>query len=141
MRREIRFEPGYDYRHDEDPKKRQNGCHGLQLRFLVHGDKGSVQFLLMTDWLPTWKSIAEGGRVSRGSFGPLPGDLGYHADEPQYEGQSAMECSERPGKKCYYDGSSLNADEPFRILVTAGDKALWEFLEQYYRDVFHRSKQ
>lgn len=137
LKREIRFEVGYDHRSDPDPKKRSQGAHGMQIRFLLHGRKGTIQFLLYTDWMPTWKSTGEGGQLFK-SMGPMPADIGYHADEPQYEGQGTMECKERPSGQCYYDGSSLNAESIFRLFVKGGEKALWAALNEYYLDLFVR---
>lgn len=132
LKREILWEPGFDHRND--PQKKQYGCHGLQIRWLVHGDKGSVQFLLYTGWLPTWDM------GDHSQLFVMPADLGYHADEPQYEDQTTMECAHRPSGKCYYDGSSLNAEKPFKILLTEGEEALWQFLEEYYRTIFEGEK-
>jgi len=40
------------------------------------------------------------------------------------------------GKECYYDGSSLNSQDAFYVLVNCGEEALWKFLEGYYKSVF-----
>ncbi len=121
----IKWSPGYDYR--GDPEKRQYGAHGLEMRFLLRGPKATVQFVVMTGWLPTWQHF--GGPPSHEV---LPADVGYHADAPQYEGQTSMECKERSQGHCYYDGSSLAADDVFQLLVTKGDEAVWEELQRRY---------
>jgi len=129
VRREIRFEPGFDHR--ADPDKKKYGCHGMTIRFLLHAPKATVQFVLYTGWLPepplTWNS------TTKKACDPIPWDLGYHALAPQYEGHTPMkdECEFTKGP-CYYDGSSLNAIEPYGVLVTDGEEALWKWLEEYY---------
>ena len=130
FRREIKWEPGFDHRND--PKKKQYGCHGLQIRFLLHGEHATVQFLLMTPWLPTWERLSKINTI----FDVLPADLGYHADIPQYENQTLTDkCDCRPSGKCYYDGSGLNADETFRLLVTKGEEAVWKHMDDYYHSL------
>ena len=37
---------------------------------------------------------------------------------------------------CYYDGSTLNADAPYQVLLTRGEDALWAYLEEYFHDQF-----
>ena len=62
-------------------------------------------------------------------------DVGYHSPVPHYEGQicSQDSCSYLGGKPCYYDGSSLRAEEWVRdILIPKGSDGVWESLEQEY---------
>ena len=138
FRREICWEPGYGHRNDS--QKKQYGCHGLQIRWLLHGSRATVQFLIFTGWLPTWKSF--GGKTP---VNVLPADVGYHADQfgwclrvvlPQYENQQQRDCEYRPGGECYYDGSGLQAEELFKILVCKGEEAVWSYLENYYHHLF-----
>lgn len=110
-----------------------HGIHGLQIRWLVIGAKGAVQFLLYTGWLPE----PETDLFSPVKTITLPADLGYHSLTPQYEEQSAMDCELLPGGKCYYDGSGLNAQAPFTTLCNDGINALWAYLDAYYRHVFY----
>lgn len=130
FRREITFEPGYDYRNDPDTKQRQYGCHGMNLRFTLHGEHGSVQFLLYTGWLPGQPSFAAGPVLS-----PMGADVGYHWDEPRYEGQEWRSCTARPAGRCYCDGSSLQADELFQKFTHDGDAVVWRTLEERYADL------
>ena len=124
FRREIKWEPGYDHRND--PEKNKYGCHGMQIRWLLHGKRATVQFLLFTDWLPTWKEF------DKNLFGILPADIGYHADHPQYEGQDMGKCEYRGGK-CHYGGSGLMANDVFKILINDGEEAVWKYMEEYYK--------
>lgn len=94
------------------------------LWMLLHGKKATVQFQLLT------YEVAGVRRY-------LPADLGYHADEPQYKSHEAYEgCDCRETKQCYYDGSSLNAQPVFELLVESGEDAVWERLAEYYQERF-----
>ena len=136
FRREIQWKPGFDHRNDADPKKRQYGCHGLEVRWLLHGPNATIQFLFMTPWLPTWDD-----RTTRDlAFSVLPADLGYHADKPQYEGQKGRACDCRPDKRCFYDGSGLAADDVFKLLISKGEEAVWEHMREYYDNYFATEK-
>lgn len=122
LRREILFEPG---------------CHGLSMRWLLHGDQGTIQFLVYTSWLPSWvKPGAFGLTVDTHSerlFGPMGADLGHHWDTPAYEGESQMpSCDVRPGGACFYDGSGLAADDLLGVLLTEGHEAVWERMGAEY---------
>lgn len=93
-------------------------------------------------------------------FQPLPADLGYHSPVPQYEGQlpigirikynddyseelgtegEARIC-EYLGKPCYYDGSGLNAERIYHIMLQEGEKGVWRELEEYYVELFGELK-
>lgn len=144
LRREVRFEAGYDHS-DEDkdkPRGRRRGCHGLQIRFLLHGDDGTIQFLLYTDWLPSWASADEWHPVKpqpipalHDKF-PMAADLGHHWDTSTYEGEKSMdECDVRPGGKCFYDGSGLRAEPVLAVLLKDGSDGVWAALEAEYEAV------
>lgn len=156
MKREIRFREGYDcirFNCKFNIKEcvpnggGSHGKHGLEICFYVKGDKGAVQFVLSTGWLPQKVSQDTIGvrRFKASSpmqeFFPMPVDLGYHSYKPHYEGQKPLDkCDLLDGKPCYYDGSGLNCNDAFYALLNGGDKALWEFLEQYYKCVFEDGK-
>ena len=133
----IMFSPSYDER------RKGYGIHGMEMRFLVKGPKGAVQFLVFTNWMLPHVKKELLDRVDKGEnlhpclFEGHPADLGYHSPKPMYKGQSAMsnDCDVLGGK-CYYDGSGLNAERPFGILVSQGLESLWNFLEEYYGSVF-----
>lgn len=145
MKKEITFEPAYDKRHT-DPKKNY-GIHGVNLRFVLSGGCGAVQFVLYTNWqLPhvqeefDHKPVAS--RYPHLSCHPMPADLGYHSPVPQYEGQSSMgsDCEYVEGD-CYYDGSSLNAQPVYETLLKEGHEGVWRELEEYYNQTFMASPQ
>ena len=134
--REIRMRPAYDKR-NEDPSKNY-GVHGAELGFYLRGEAGAVQFIIFTNWhLPhvhaEWN--ARGCREPRFcGYKPMPADIGYHSKMPRYEGQTMLtsECEFTGGGPCYYDGSGLNAEEGFKILVAEGHEAVWKWMENYY---------
>jgi hypothetical protein len=41
------------------------------------------------------------------------------------------------GCECYYDGSTLNAEKPWELLLTEGHEAVWQFLLKEYDAVFN----
>ena len=138
MERKVYFEPGYDKR-SSDPSKNY-GINGMQIRFVLKGERGAIQFLLMTDWFPPHVQQERWRNQVPAIFevSPMAADIGYHALDPQYEGQGAIDdaCPILDGKPCYYDGSSLNA-EPIRDRFLAeGDAAVWEELERWYKNQF-----
>lgn len=135
----IEWTPAFDKR-NSNPNK-DYGIHGMNLRFLLKGEKGMTQFVIYTNWqLPHVTKEFE-KEISSSQFphlmcNPLPADFGYHAKEPQYEGQDLMECCYSESGKCYYDGSSLYAQTVFDRFVTEGDSAIWEELEKAYHERF-----
>lgn len=138
---EIIFYPAYDKRAPEPNKN--YGIHGVDMRWYVKGDKGAVQFVVYTNWhLPHVMSELENDPPRRGfnRFAPLPADLGYHSPTPRYEDQYCHEDCEVIGKKCYYDGSGLNAETVYDILVREGGEAVWKYLDEYYYEIFGDDK-
>lgn len=73
---------------------------------------------------------------------PKGWDLGYHAFEPQREGQEPMteHCGALDGKRCYYDGSALAAEELVEGFLAGGTKWLWPKLAECYRATFEGGK-
>lgn len=128
----VTFSPAYDKR-AADPKKNY-GIHGVNLRMVLRGPLGATQFLLFTDWhLPhvrQWLKEVHGKACE-----PNPADKGYHWSTPQYEGQESHECDLLPGGKCYCDGSGLNAEDTFELLISKGDEGVWEDLRKFYDEL------
>lgn len=138
LKRDIYFTAAYDKRHP-DPGKNY-GIHGAEMRFVLSGDEGAVQFLLYTNWyLPHVTRELESKRDGKYNyFLPMPADIGYHSPKPIYEGQEVMAetCEYLGGKPCYYDGSGLQAEVYFEVLVSEGGEALWKKMEHYYHELF-----
>lgn len=145
----VELEAAYD-RRDPDPKK-DYGIHGVDLRMVLKGAEGAVQFALSTGWYLPETVGSEAGdweihhryaeslnqcRLNR--HHPMPSDLGYHSRTPRYEDQSVIseECAYLDGAPCYYDGSGLNAWHPFEALLRGGHEGVWAYLEDYYAEVF-----
>lgn len=89
------------------------------LRFLVKGPKGVVQFLIFNP----------------DSASPVPVDVGYHSPVPQLEGQTARDDCPYV-QPCYYDGSSLAAMAMWQTYMEAGEDVMWADLEAYYTETF-----
>jgi len=128
-----------------------SGSHGVDLRMILKGNKGAVQFVLYTNWmLPhVTKEMdirilkeARQGALSdislRCTYHPLPADLGYHSPVAIYEGQDicSESCEYLDGKPCYYDGSGLNAERIYEVLLEEGSDGVWRELEDFYKNVF-----
>ena len=149
MEKIIKFYPAFDKR-NPDPHKNY-GIHGVDLRMILKGNKGAVQFVLYTNWmLPhVTKEMdirilkeARQGTLSdislQCAYHPQPADLGYHSPVPIYEGQNVCSesCEYLDGKPCYYDGSGLNAESIYEVLLKEGSDGVWRELEDFYKNVF-----
>ena len=133
MERIIKLEAGYDKR-DPDPNKNY-GIHGVNLRMVLKGSKGAVQFLLYTGWMvPSARET--GGYSETAKY--IPADLGYHSLMPMRDSDTPMSepCEFLDGKPCYYDGSSLAAGRIFNVLTEEGDEGVWRELTAYYAEIF-----
>lgn len=140
----IRFECKFGSKTCKPHSGGSHGVYGMGILFVTKGEAGAVQFLLSTGWLPQRAEPSNIGvrnavwASPMGDYFPVPMDLGYHSKKPMFEGHTCIEesCEFCNGQPCYYDGSSLNANDAMYALVNGGDKALWAFLEGYYRSVF-----
>lgn len=134
LRRDVQFLPAFDKR-NPDPCKNY-GIHGVELRMHLIGDAGAVQFVLYTNWqLPHVTKEFEGrGRSSLDA--PIPADLGYHSKTPMYEGHERQKGCHLLGCDCYYDGSGLNAERIYEVLLREGSDGVWRELESYYAEIF-----
>jgi len=136
----VTFRPAYDKRHPNPSKN--YGIHGVEILFLLKGKKGAVQFLISTSWqLPHVQKEMDAlplGQFPYLHHKPMPADLGYHSYKPMYEEHlpSTNSCSFLDNKPCYYDGSALNAEPIFNVLLKEGSDGVWRELEQYYNEVF-----
>lgn len=98
-----------------------NSDGAITLCWYLHGDTKTTQFTVLL-----YKCQQEGFSY-RGTL--LPTDVGYHADTPKYD-QDSMECHLRPSGRCFYDGSSLAANELWELFITSGkEDVIWSKLE------------
>ena len=133
----IEWSPAYN--HVPDGK----GRHCVEVRFVLKGEKAAIQFLLMTGWnhssdrRPDHMIECPDGVLRPEHIRAMPADIGYHAREPQYEGQHSQDdCRYLNGAPCYYDGSGTRAEHFFTILTDEGGEALWKSLEDEYEARF-----
>jgi uncharacterized protein (TIGR02996 family) len=134
--RRVEFSPAFDKRNSDATK--DYGIHGVDLRMVLVGPRGAVQFLLYTGWMipPVREELQEQIYGMRNPY-PMPVDLGYHSKVPRYEDQKVQdENCVYLGGPCYYDGSSMSAQRAFDALTTTGDDGLWQFLKNHYKQVF-----
>lgn len=142
LERTIITRPPFDKR-SSNPKK-DYGIGSMLIWYIVKGKKGAIQFQLNTGGY--LRHVVQ-ERANRGcltysngkpNLGIIEGwDLGYHSPKPMYDGQTMVSDScEVLGGKCYYDGTSLGADEPLRVFINDGEEGLWKFLEGIYHDRF-----
>lgn len=115
------------------------GVHGAEMRWYVIGPQGAIQFVLFTNWhLPHVQARLDARMDSQFphlSCHPQPADIGYHSFKPRYEGQQILQKNcHLLNASCYYDGSSLQAEEFYQTLITKGLDALWEALEKRYEE-------
>jgi len=155
MKREIKFFPAYDRTHP-DPKKNY-GVNCLELRFLVLGERGIVEFQLLTNW---YNEQVENRRFARIKIdiisgkedylvrhfnAPYPADVCYYSltrmseDDAFFDSGVSYVFDNSP---CFYgykytdDDGLVAKDRAFRLLVDFGEDALWKYLESYYKEVF-----
>ena len=122
LTKRIEFSPAYD---------------GVDMAFYVTGELGVVQFKVSTGWMLPHVRDQHRGQHRVCELYPMPIDLGYHSRTPHYEDQSIMrEDCPLLDAPCYYNGSGLNAEPIFEVLVSQGHDAVWERLESYYNDTF-----
>ena len=142
MKKLIELTPAYDKR-NVDPNKNY-GVHGVELRMVLKGKLGAVQFILYTNWYLPHVTIESRKEMSPGKYflyEPLPADLGYHSPKPMYEGQNSIgPCAYLNNKSCYYDGSGLNANRIYEVLLEKGSNGVWKELENYYIETFGELK-
>jgi hypothetical protein len=137
----VYMSPAFDKRHSSPSKN--YGVHGVDLRMVLKGPKGATQFELFTNWhLPHVTSATlDAPPQSRigleCAFLPTPADLGYHWKVARYEGQEPIRqsCEYCDGEPCYYDGSSLNAERIYEVLLREGSDGVWRELEALYREI------
>ena len=136
----IDLTPAYDKR-DKNPSKNY-GIGSVQIRFVLKGKKGAIQFLVGTDWYLSENQKEMTDNPLRGAsirgIKPDGWDVGYHSPKPMFDGQTSMgPCQYLDGKECYYDGSSLRADDWVeKFLLPGGSEAVWKEMIKEYESTF-----
>jgi len=117
----------------------------LYLYFLLKGNHGAVQFIVMADWFRPGteeKVVDTFVKLFDDDIKPYGIDVGCHSTEPLYNGQLPTvppgKCKYVPeGHPCYYDGSTSMAREWVKdILLERGSDGIWEALEDLYYEKF-----
>jgi len=135
----VHFEPSRNW--IRDTPSRNYGITTASITFFVRGPKGVVQWKIGTEW--GIKSVRD--HLAKFSVRnieemrmPSGWDLGYHSYRPMYEGQEPLteSCPILNGDRCYYNGSSLNADYLIEGFLAGGTDWLWPKLEEVYRAQF-----
>lgn len=137
----VRFLPAFD-RRNPNPSKNY-GIHGVTLQFFLKGPKGTIQFVVFTNWQLPHVEKEHDARCD-GSYcfrKPMAADIGYHSPVPLYEGQEPItDKCEWTGGVCYYDGSTLCAEPIFERLLREGDDGVWAALEEWYHSRFEEKE-
>ena len=116
----TKFEPAFD-RRDEG-----YGYNGVVLKMIVVGKKGTVHFVLFTNW--NLDHIPD--REAK------PIEVGYFSlNKPMYDKQPKTDVCPYTGERCYYDGFEDQAREAFKLLKLEGDIGVWRYLIKKYKEV------
>lgn len=132
----VQISPAYEKLHS-DPKKNY-GIGACRMFFILKGPKGAVQFQIGTHWhVPSAREhLHKFGNFQKVLDAPISGwDVGYHSPKPMFEEQPSRKCDVLGGE-CYYDGSSLRADDWLEPFIAGGTDWLWKHLEGEYRHMF-----
>ena len=139
MEKIVEFTKAFDRRHPDDDKN--YGIHGVELRMVLKGTLGAVQFVLYTNWHlhDVQKEIDNKNNLLL--IKPQPVNVGFHSPKPMHEDHMIMyDCPYLDGKPCYYDGSGLAANMAFDVLTSEGSDGLWKYLGEYYVSIFGELK-
>jgi len=156
MEHKILFLPAFD-RTDPDPKKNY-GVGDLGIKFLVIGNKGIVEFDLSTNWYfdyvmdrrVEWiKDLVQQKKENfliKHVLCPKPMDLCYYSSVKVFEDDCYFENGLHflENKSLVYYGykymdekeNMVAHDVAYWRLIKQGEDALWQYLEEYYYEVF-----
>lgn len=154
--RKLIFLPAWD-KTDPDPKK-DYGVSCLLMFFQVVGEKGVVEFELLTNWFQEhvmerrMEALKHDVWMGKKNFlirhwvEPFPADICYFSPVRLSEDDTFLEDGSYHVPAlgdCYYGYKftdekydKMAKDVAFRKLVDEGDESLWTYLEEYYREVF-----
>jgi hypothetical protein len=125
----LTISPAWDRRSSDEAKN--YGVHGMEIRFVLKGELGAVQFVFYTGIFQ--KHVADEHKHAGYQSRWMGADIGYHSPKPMYNGhQSTKNPCGVLGGECFYDGSSLSADNFAPTFVERGPDAVWEMLRDEY---------
>ena len=127
--RTITFHPAFDRRHS-DPTQDQ-GINSVELRFVLRGELGAVEFMLFTNWFLPHVRAQLGGEFCK----PGPCELVFHGRRPE-DGDYAGACLYLDSQICYVSRQFTAADPILGRLLEEGDQGVWAALEAHYRERF-----
>lgn len=156
MEHKIIFLPAWD-KSDPDPTK-DYGVNCINIKFLVIGNRGVVEFDLSTNWylphiikrrlehLKQDVFIGKEDYLLTSKMSPYPLDICYYSleriseDDTYFESGLSYVFDHKP---CYYgyryedEGKEVwTTDFVYNLLLERGDGAVWDYLENYYCDTF-----
>jgi len=159
MEHKILFFPAFD-RTDPDPKKNY-GVGDLNIKFLVIGNKGIVEFDLSTNWYfdyvmdgrVEWiKDLVRQGKENfliKHVLSPYLLDVCYYSPIELSEDDCYFEngLNYLEDKSLVYYGYKYIIENEFedkiwttdyvlKLLIEQGDMAVWNYLEKYYHEIF-----
>jgi hypothetical protein len=146
LTRETWVSPAWDKR-DKDPAKNY-GIGGCQMFWAVKGKDGAITLSISTGWyLPQNRTDTSGSMIGIIKAETMPIDLGIHSrkpldwmsdDDDMYIMHDCPYTSDDKGKgaDCYYDGSGLQAQKYFELLIEKGSDELFKALEERYHSTW-----
>lgn len=110
------------------------------LCFLLHGKKGTVNFLINLGWQET--DYNDIGFIKVEASPPYAQDLGWHSKKPQYKDHEVYGKCEWIDKKeeCYYDGTACGSSIMFHVFLQDGTDAVFEKLRKHYLEYYSKEK-
>lgn len=106
-------------------------------RFVLKGPNGATQFVVILN-----TQFRDDPTAPKTLRGPMGVDVGYHAYEPQHEGQEPFgECQFLDGEICYYDGSGMAGMDLADAVQEKGINYIWEVLLARYKRIEPRKKE
>lgn len=120
--------PAFDKR-SPDPTQ-DFGIGSVMISMYLKNAKGVIQFIFSTGI--NLKHLRNKPLLLLGY------DVGYHSPCPQYADQTLFtdNCPLLDGRKCYYDGSGLQAEEYMEVFISEGPDAVWLKMENLHKERF-----
>ena len=141
MERIFKMSPAFDKRHTEPSKN--YGIHSATLFMCVKNEQGAVIFSMSTEWfLPEtndWLRQCENRHTTFDrKWQPRGNAVCYCSPKPMNEWQekeSGRDNCDWLGC-CWGDCSYSTSDAVVELLISKGSDAVWEYLENWHKDVF-----